>query len=153
MRGWWGNPCGFKSRLRHHELLWELGENRCSLFHFMALNGDLNARPPLTNRRKSATYGSASGGRAGRMGVGVAAGPTSGRNTLPGVPRGIKPWASLIGQIPPSAPWQFKKGFRPDAEVRFFVKNANVAHLWIVGLFRLPQSLETQQVGCPARGI
>ena len=29
MRGWWGNPWGFKSRLRHHKMPWEFGEFRC----------------------------------------------------------------------------------------------------------------------------
>ena len=69
-------PVGIESPLRHYEMPWELGEFRRSLFHFMVLNRDLNASLPPTNRRMSATLRSASGGRAGREGVGVAAGPT-----------------------------------------------------------------------------
>ena len=66
----------------------------------MVHHRDLNANPPPTNRRKSATHWSASGGRAGREGGGLA-----GR--------------SLIGQIPPSAPSQYLKGIWPRAKFPF----------------------------------
>jgi hypothetical protein len=48
-----------------------------------AVHGDLNANSPPTSRRKSATYWSASGERAGREGGGVAAGASSVKSPLP----------------------------------------------------------------------
>jgi hypothetical protein len=43
--------------------------------------------------------------------------------------------ASLIGQIPPSAPSQYSKGIWLSAKFPFFVKTGRVAKKWLAGFF------------------
>ena len=80
----WATTWGFKSPLRHHEKPNGSRRKMTPVFIFeWCRRGDLNASPPPTNRRMSATYWGASGGRAGREGAGVVAGASSVKSPLP----------------------------------------------------------------------
>ena len=94
-------------------------------FRFMVLQRDLNSKaPPSDERGKAAMDGGLRRRVAAKAMDGLSAAGAWMRRSGRSAHREVR---ARAGQIPPSAPWQYLKGFRLEAEIPFFVKTRNVA--------------------------